>query len=195
MQKYKAFILYGAPGCGKGTQGRALGALPGYYYCGCGEVFRAMCSAGALGKTVTEYSSRGELVPDSITIELWKKYIDNCVENGLFVPEKDILILDGIPRNRTQAMMLQETICVRAFFNMYFKDHTELVVRIGRRARREKRPDDMNEEVIRNRLNIFEQTSKQLLDFYGPELVCVVNSQNRPTEVLHDILEHMRRLL
>ena len=195
MQKYKAVILFGAPGCGKGTQGRALGALPGFFHCGCGDVFRAMCSTDSLGKTIAGYSSRGELVPDSITIELWEKYIKKCVENGSFTPERDILILDGIPRNKSQAMMLQNTLCVKALFHMHFKDHAELVVRIRRRARRENRMDDLNEKVIRNRLDIFEQTSKPLLDFYGPELVCAVNSQNRPAEVLSEILDHIRHIL
>ncbi|MFM8719769.1 MAG: nucleoside monophosphate kinase, partial [Chthoniobacterales bacterium] len=42
MSKYQTYLIFGAPGSGKGTQGRALGTVPGYFHCACGDVFRAL---------------------------------------------------------------------------------------------------------------------------------------------------------
>ena len=42
MSKYQTYLIFGAPGSGKGTQGRVLGKVPGYYHCACGDVFRAL---------------------------------------------------------------------------------------------------------------------------------------------------------
>ena len=193
-QKYNAFILFGAPGSGKGTQGRALGQMPGFFHCACGDVFRSISPATQIGKKVADFSSRGELVPDSITIELWKTHIQKCVQTHIFDPETDKLILDGIPRNAVQARLLEETIQVNALFNLRCPNKSELIMRLSRRALRENRLDDAVEEVIRHRLEVFESTSKPLLDFYGSNRIYHINSQQKPVEVLYEILNHIRNM-
>jgi adenylate kinase len=195
MQKYNALILFGAPGCGKGTQGRALGQLPGFFHCACGDVFRSLSPATPLGMKVADFSSRGELVPDALTIELWKTHIQRCVEMNQFNPAVDNLILDGIPRNPAQALLLTETVSVKALFHLHCSNNTELVARLGRRAVRENRLDDAAEDVIRHRLEVFESASKPLLNFYDGHLVHSINSQQRPAEVLCEILNHMKKIM
>src|SRR5438046_3697351 len=71
--KYKTFILFGAPGSGKGTQGKTLGIIPRFFHCPCGDVFRSIDTRTDVGKAFLEYSGKGQLVPDEITVELWKK--------------------------------------------------------------------------------------------------------------------------
>jgi adenylate kinase len=194
MQKYNALILFGAPGCGKGTQGRALGALPGFFHCACGDVFRSIPSTTLIGKQISEFSSRGELVPGTLTIELWKEHICKRVQTLCFNPETDLLVLDGIPRNVEQARLLEDTIQVKALINLQCSDRSELVARLRRRALRENRLDDAKEEVILHRLEVFETISKPLLDFYGAELICHADSQEKPAYVLHTILDHIRKI-
>lgn len=70
--KKPAFLILGPPGSGKGTQGRILGSVPRFFHFACGDVFRSIDTRTALGKQFVDYSSRGELVPDELTIELWK---------------------------------------------------------------------------------------------------------------------------
>lgn len=194
MQRYKAFVFLGAPGCGKGTQGRALGALPGFFHCACGNVFRSLSSDTNLGRRVAQFSNKGKLVPDSITIELWKGHIQNCVRARTFEPDGDVLILDGIPRNARQARLLDEALDVKALFHFRCDDHSELVYRVQRRALREHRVDDMQEEVIRVRLKEYDDKSKALIRYYAAKPIYNINSQQRPVEVLYDILNHVRRL-
>lgn len=144
---------------------------------------------------VAAFSSRGELVPDTLTIELWKTHIQRCVEMNQFNPEADNLILDGIPRNPVQASLLADTVRVKALFHLHCSNYSELVARLGRRAVRENRLDDAAEEVIRRRLEVFEAASKPLLNFYDGGLVHSIDSQQRPAEVLCEILNRVRKIM
>src|SRR5438105_2895637 len=78
--RYNTFILFGAPGSGKGTQGKTLGTIPRFYHCACGDVFRSIDTRTKVGKEFFEYSSKGQFVPDAITVELWREAIDAAVE-------------------------------------------------------------------------------------------------------------------
>nr|MBP6784146.1 nucleoside monophosphate kinase [Verrucomicrobiales bacterium] len=96
-EKYKAFIFLGAPGCGKGTQGQILGAIPRFYHFSMGDAFRSMDTRTPIGQEFISYSRKGELVPDELTIRYFKVQIDARADLHMFKPDIDILILDGIP--------------------------------------------------------------------------------------------------
>ncbi len=187
MSKYQTYLIFGAPGSGKGTQGRALGTVPGYFHCACGDVFRALDLRTPLGQKFLEYSSRGELVPDEITLQLWKIRIDQRVEAHAFHPSHDFLVLDGIPRNVEQARMLEDTIRVRGIFHLSCPDRAKLVERLKRRALRDNRFDDANEEVIRHRLETYEQESRPVLEYYGNEITQHIDAMQSPIDVLGQI--------
>src|SRR6478609_11504014 len=85
MMRYKTFILFGAPGSGKGTQGKTLGSIPRFFHCPCGDVFRSIDTRTEVGMAFLEYSSKGQLVPDEITVELWKEAIDAAVDAHKFI--------------------------------------------------------------------------------------------------------------
>ena len=187
-QRYKTILLFGAPGAGKGTQGKILGSIPHFFHCACGDVFRNLTIENELGRAFIEYSSRGELVPDDITIRLWKQSIDSAKATSRFNPDGDVLVLDGIPRNVQQATILQEHIDVRAVFNLTCSDMSKMVKRLQRRALRENRLDDANLETIQRRLKTYESETKPVLDFYGPKLVHTIDSTQTPVNVLRDIL-------
>ncbi|MEM1059257.1 MAG: nucleoside monophosphate kinase [Verrucomicrobiota bacterium] len=193
--KYRAVLLFGAPGSGKGTQGTILGTIPGFHHCACGDVFRALDYGSALGQKFAEYSARGELVPDDITIELWSSQIANMVQLRRYKPEIDLLALDGIPRSVRQAELLQQHLDVHHVFHLSCPDRGKLVDRLKRRALKENRLDDANEEVIRNRLSSYEEQTKPVLDFYvrtfGPDIVTQVDATQWPYQVLRFILEHL----
>lgn len=185
---FKTVLLFGAPGSGKGTQGKILGTIPGFFHFACGDAFRNLRIDDPLGRVFIDYSSRGQLVPDDSTIELWRKNITASTSNGSFHPERDILVLDGIPRNPTQAEMLKSMLDVRAVFHLTCSDMNKMVERLQRRALRENRLDDANLEVIHKRLRTYEQETKPVLDYYGPNLVHNVDSTQSPMNVLRMIL-------
>jgi adenylate kinase len=187
--KYRTILLFGAPGSGKGTQGKILGTIPNLFHCACGDVFRNLRTDNELGRTFVEYSSRGELVPDEATVRLWRQSIDGNMRVGRFSPERDTLVLDGIPRNVHQAQMLQEAIDVLAIINLACPDMTKLVERLQRRALHENRLDDANLEVIRTRLETYQRETRPVLDFYGPKLVHTLDATQGPIHVLRNILD------
>lgn len=113
---------------------------------------------------------------------------------GQFNPEKDTLVLDGIPRNPKQAEMLQDSLEVQAVFYLTCSDFNKLVERLQRRALRDNRLDDANLAVIRNRLETYERETKPVLDFYGPSLVHTIDSTQTPVNVLRDILRRIASL-
>ena len=186
--KYRCILLFGAPGVGKGTQGKILGSIPNYFHCACGDVFRNLRPESKLGKVFVEYSGRGQLVPDEPTIELWRDFIENTTQIGRFHPDTDTLVLDGIPRNVAQAKILKNTLNVTAVFYMKSADEKKLIARIQRRAIKENRLDDANLNVIRDRLHVYENETKPVLQFYGRKLVHHVNADQSPAKVLADIL-------
>ena len=193
MSKYQTYLIFGAPGSGKGTQGRALGVVPGYFHCACGDVFRALDLRTPLGRQFLEYSSRGELVPDEITVKLWKIRIDQSVESHAFHPDHDFLVLDGIPRNVHQAQMLHDFVRVRRIFHLSCPDRSKLVERLKRRALRDNRFDDANEEVIRHRLETYEHESRPLLEYFGEDMIDHIDATQSPVDVLAKILDMLVR--
>jgi len=187
--KLKTVLLFGAPGCGKGTQGKALGILPGYYHCSCGDVFRSLRLDSELGQVFVKYSSRGQLVPDEPTVQLWRQFIENSRRANQYNPEHDILLLDGIPRNVRQASLLQDTLDVRAVIHLNCPDPARLVERLQRRALRENRLDDAKVDVIRDRLETYEKDTRPVLAYYGPALLRELDGSRKPEAVLRDVLE------
>jgi adenylate kinase len=192
--RYRTILLLGAPGAGKGTQGRILGTIPNFFYCSCGDAFRNLTADSELGRIFLEHSSRGELVPDEPTIRMWQQQIDASTALGRFRPERDTLVLDGIPRNPCQAGMLANTLDVKAVFYLSCPDTNRLVERLQRRALHENRLDDANLEVIKQRQEVYKRETKPVLDFYGHENVHTIDSIQSPVEVLRDLLAIIARL-
>ena len=187
--KYRTILLFGSPGAGKGTQGKTLGNIPGLYHCACGDVFRNLRTDDELGRTFVEYSSRGQLVPDEATVRLWRQSIDAVTGAGRFNPASDTLVLDGIPRNLGQAKIMDEMIDVKKVFHLACPDRDTLFYRLKKRALKENRLDDANEQVIQRRLDIYEKDSKPVLSYYSRDLVTVVDATQPPAKVLLDILQ------
>ncbi len=176
---YRTVLLFGAPGAGKGTQGKILGTIPNFFHCACGDVFRSLKTDSAIGQVFLEYSSRGELVPDEQTIQLWREFLSTSTKTGRFQPEQDTLVLDGIPRNEHQAEMLKDTLDVGAIFYLRCTHVDELTERLQRRA------------LNRARLKTYERESKPVLDYYGKKVVHRINADQTPAKVVFDILRHL----
>src|SRR5436190_12281405 len=189
--KYRTLLLFGPPGAGKGTQGKILGTIPNFFHCACGYVFRSLKTDSTTGQVFLEYSSRGELVPDQPTIDLWRYFIDGSTKTGRFRPEQDTLVLDGIPRNVHQAEMLIDTINVIGIFYLRCLNVDNLVNRMQRRALKENRLDDASMEVIKQRLKTYEKETKPVLQYYGKQLVHRIDADQSPAKVLFDILRHV----
>ncbi len=189
--RYKTVLLFGAPGAGKGTQGKILGTIPGFYHCACGDVFRNIDIHSDLGRIFYEYSSRGELVPDDVTVKMWATAIRAHTILGQYKPHADLLILDGIPRTLEQADLMDEHIEVLRIIHLHCNDERAMFERLRRRALKENRHDDADEKVIRRRWQVYEQETAPVLGHYDPALIHKVDSIGSPGQVLLDILREI----
>ena len=192
--KYRTILLFGSPGSGKGTQGRIIGQIPDFFYFSCGDAFRNLRIDDPLGRVFLDYSSRGLLVPDETTINLWSRNIQASTLDGSFNPTRDTLVLDGIPRNAQQAEMLKDTLDVVGLIHLACLDQSKMIERLQRRALRENRLDDANLETIKKRLETYGKETKPVLDYYGPKRVHEIDSTEHPVKVLRQILDVLVRL-
>ena len=187
-RRYPSILMFGPPGVGKGTQGKILGSVPGFFHLSVGDVFRSIDIGSPEGIEICEHTSQGHFVPDELTIQIWKKALDAYVALSFFKPREDLLILDGIPRNVAQTELVKDHIDIVQVINFSCSDEEEMIKRMQRRAIRENRADDASEDVIRKRFKIFHEVSKPVLDCYPEEVISTVESKGSPAEVLRNIL-------
>ena len=190
-RKYRTILLFGMPGSGKGTQGMVLGQLPDLVHVSMGDVFRKIPRSGMFGREIAAYTSQGQMVPDDLTVRIWERHIHILEMQEFLLHDQHTLILDGLPRNRAQAERLDHILDVRQIFHLKISDEAKASERLKSRALRENRLDDMNEEVIRRRLQTYYEETFKTLCFYPPELVFDVDASQEPLCVLRDIINRL----
>ena len=188
-QKFKSILLFGPPGVGKGTQGKILDAIPGFFHVSVGDIFRALDPNSTDGQEIHKYTSAGKLVPDAVTIEIWKHAMDAHVAAGTYNPETDLLVLDGMPRNVAQTELVGKYADVQKIINLKCDDVGEMVNRIRHRAICENRSDDNCEKVIRQRFDIYREQTQPVLQQYSSDQIADIKAIGSPTEVLERILQ------
>ena len=187
--KFNAMLLLGAPGTGKGTQGKMLGTLPGVLHVAMGDIFRALDKNSELGRIFGEYSTKGLLVPDEFVVKLWKQHMDKLVADGKYEPADDLLVLDGIPRNVNQARALEQYVSVSKIVVLRCEHGIESIIqRMRDRALKEGRADDANEATIRRRFEVYDAETAPVLAHYPKRLRTEVDALQMPIEVAHDVL-------
>jgi adenylate kinase len=189
--KKPAFLILGPPGSGKGTQGIILGSIPRFFHCACGDVFRSLDTRTAIGKQFVSYSSRGELVPDELTIHLWKAQIDNLANTHIYKPDIDFLILDGIPRNVRQAELLDQHVEVHQVFHLSCPNRDELARRLRKRALKDNRIDDASDRVIDQRIATYDAATKPILQFYPADRIITIDATQPPVKVLSEMIQRI----
>ena len=186
-QRYQAVLLFGGPGCGKGTQGAALAGLPNICHLAMGDIFRALDKQSDIGKEFLSYSTKGLLVPDELTLRVWKRHVEGRVAAGDIRVDYHILLLDGIPRTTEQVERMSPLVDVKRVVHLVIRDDRVLVARLKGRAFKQDRPDDMDESVIRRRIAEYQEKTAPVLAAYPPALVSEINADQSPFAVLRDI--------
>lgn len=157
-------VLLGAPGSGKGTQAALLVEELNLPHISTGELLRSAAKSGSeLGMQAKAVMDRGELVSDDIMLGLLGERLSQADAEGGF-------ILDGYPRNLSQARALDELLerlDQPVDEALQIDVDVDLVVaRIARRAAEEGRSDD-TEEVVRNRMKVYSDQTAPVVDYYA----------------------------
>ena len=201
-------VLLGPQGAGKGTQAQRISEKTGAKHISTGDLVRAEIKSGSeLGQKIKDYNDRGELVPDEIIIEMMRPYLE----------EADSWILDGFPRNESQAEALDEMLEeidaeLDAAVALEAPDEA-LVKRLSGRRTSEatgriyhvehdpppenseedpgpfvQRKDD-TEEAIRRRLKIYHEQTEPLKGYYAERgILQTVDATQGIAEVTGDVL-------
>jgi adenylate kinase len=176
-------VLVGPPGAGKGTQAVRLAERLDVPHISSGDLFRAnLIEETPLGREAKRYMDAGDLVPDSVTVEMVRERLthDDAVKG---------FVLDGFPRTISQADALSEMLAERgeeldAVVEFQVLEE-ELVQRLLARGR-----TDDTEDVIRRRQQVYRAETAPLLDYYHDRLVTVdaVGSVEEVTDRVSDAL-------
>ncbi len=157
-------VLFGKPGAGKGTQAEFLKTKYNLTHLSTGDIFRFnIKNETELGKLAKTFMDQGDLVPDEVTIKMLNAEVDNNKDSAGF-------LFDGFPRTLAQAealdaflstknQIITATIALEA-------DDEILVQRLLERGKTSGRPDDQDEEKIRNRYDEYNQKTAPLMNFY-----------------------------
>jgi adenylate kinase len=180
---FRAVLLFGAPGVGKGTQGQRLGRVPRFHHLSTGDMFRSLDKDSPLGKEVRSFTERGVLVPDELTVRIFRDAVHQRVAAGKYDPARDTLVLDGIPRNVNQCRILEREIRVVRVLHLVSSDPEVMVTRMKKRAVLEGRKDDADEAVIRRRFDVYCRETAPVLEYYPANLVLEIDALGTPDEV------------
>ena len=157
-------VLFGPPGSGKGTQAKKLIDKYHLIHISTGDLFRyEMGNNTPLGEKAKAYMAKGELVPDEITIGM----LENKVNKH---PDAVGFIFDGFPRNNVQAEALDTFLASKGTsvsgLVALDVDDEEIIKRILERGKTSGRADDNNESIIRNRIDVYNQETAPVFEFY-----------------------------
>lgn len=186
---YSSILMFGGPGSGKGTQGVVLGQMPNLVHLAMGDIFRGLDKESDIGKEFLSYSTKGQLVPDELTIRVFRHHVNEKIQAGAIDPEYHTLVLDGIPRTVEQVKLLEDVIDVKRVVYLMMEDRDALVARLAGRAAKSNRPDDADRKVILNRIEVYERETAPVLDAYPKKLIAKVNGDQPPLAVLRDVAD------
>ncbi|HMO38928.1 MAG TPA: adenylate kinase [Saprospiraceae bacterium] len=160
-------ILFGPPGSGKGTQAAKLVAKYELVHISTGDLFRyEMSNDTPLGQQAKNYIAKGELVPDEVTIGMLRNKVNAT-------PEARGYIFDGFPRNIAQSealdVFLSEKGTAVSKLIMLDVSDDEIVARILNRGKTSGRTDDLDEGIIRNRIDVYKNETSPVFNYYAEQ--------------------------
>jgi adenylate kinase len=174
-------LLLAPPGAGKGTQGERLAAWSGARHIAAGDLLRAQARAGGqLGREITAYQARGDLVPDQIVLDVLTPAVTEAAGQGGY-------ILDGFPRTLPQAIAAAELaarlgVTLDAAVYLYAPDGV-LTRRLLDRAGQGGRADDVA-DVIQHRLGVYAETTGPLVPYYTERGILVAVDADQPPDAI-----------
>ena len=182
-------LLIGAPGAGKGTQAERLAQRFGLTHISSGDLLRQhVREQTSIGRTIKSYVDQGDLVPDSVVLDMLRKPVVAAVEAGGYV-------LDGFPRTVEQAeasFPVAQALGVQVQAAIHLDVPREELVR---RLLSRRRGSEDTEAVIEHRLEVYMEKTVPLLAYYaGRELMFAVDGAQPPDAVHEEIVARLRKL-
>ncbi|HOP05356.1 MAG TPA: adenylate kinase [Tenuifilaceae bacterium] len=187
-------VLFGPPGAGKGTQSQKLIEKYNLMHLSTGDILRnAIERETPRGIEARKYMDRGELVPDELVIGIIGRRLEE------YRDQTNGFIFDGFPRTNNQAkeldvMLKREGMAITILLALEV-EYNELVERILKRGRVGGRTDDQDENIIKNRINVYNETTRSVMEYYkGLSKYEGVNGMGSVEEIFHRICNALERI-
>lgn len=160
-------VLFGPPGAGKGTQSAKLVEKYNLIHLSTGDIFRNnMKNDSELGKLAKSYIDKGELVPDEVTINMLQAEVEKY-------PDAAGFIFDGFPRTTAQAKALDAFLASKntgiTLMLALEVPEEELIKRLLLRGQESGRSDDTDENIIRNRIKVYNEQTAVAANYYNEQ--------------------------
>jgi adenylate kinase len=194
-EKIKTILLIGPPGAGKGTLGRILDQSGSQKYVSTGAIFRSLDPDSPAGDLYYSYAKEQKLVPDEVTLQICRHYIQGLIASNAFFPSKQYLLLEGFPRNEKQAQILLDWLDVKHVIVLECLNKENLRKRLHRRARLEGKFHVMTEEEFDYLLTEYEREKESILNQFPVHSVSIIEADQKPLEVLKQVLMRLSHIL
>ncbi|MFH1063928.1 MAG: nucleoside monophosphate kinase [Candidatus Woesearchaeota archaeon] len=191
MNRYLATLIFGPPGVGKGTQAKLLAKTGDYFHFSTGDRFRNIDTGTDIGAKVRSLIDGGNFVPDELVMKMFGEMIDTEIKAGAYDPEKQYIILDGIPRTVPQVLLIDSTFHVKRLIYLDAPDQM-LIDRILSRGKLEGRADDQDVETIKHRLDTYRKKTLPLLEEYPEYKITIIDGSGTIDDVYSLIQEEIR---
>ncbi len=186
----KNYIIFGAPGAGKGTQAELLAEKYGLIHLSSGEILRKEIKSGELGEKIKKYLSSGRLVPEKLINSIMEKAISRHKKAKGFV-------FDGFPRTVAQSkeldrMLKKEGQAIDEVFKIRITEE-EGLKRITKRAKTSGRSDD-NEKVIKHRFKVYRREMSPIIAYYQKQKkLIIIDGQGKIEDIFKDLVTKLAK--
>jgi adenylate kinase len=198
--RYQSIIVMGPPYSGKGTQCKLLGERTEFFHFSSGDMFRNLDPSTEIGAKVKILIDAGHFVDNKSLMELTKENLKNYIREGKYLPKKQSLLLDGLPRNIAQIALVREIADINKIVYLNGGSREDLISRALNRGEKEDRIDDQDIEIITKRIDKYFRETHPILKFYHARIRTTVDStgsakftekelEKRVLEINKDLLE------
>ncbi|WP_201456253.1 nucleoside monophosphate kinase [Chlamydia sp. 17-3921] len=191
IKPFSSIILFGPPGSGKDFIGSFIAHAGSQVYISLGDIFRCYPLESPIRKLFYEYAVSGALIPDEDVIAVWYYYVQGLIATGQYLPDCQDLFVSGVPRTLGQAKLLDKYLMIRHVIILVVQDESQLLERMQRSLHKKGRLDEVGVEVLQKRLQTYQKEIDEIIQHYPKYKVSYVNAEQKPLEVLRDILTRL----